>query len=105
MAKERWRRPTDLDTVHARLNRSTESVTISYERDDGTVYTILGYGETFRARVADADAKLPTGEWRRVCVSTPSSIYADLHGRQSMTRTGMLRDLERPVPPREGKAS
>lgn len=65
----------------ARLRRQSTSVTVSYVREDGLHATTVGAGRDFPARVADADSQLPAGEWTRVCVSTPASIYGDLQGR------------------------
>lgn len=68
-------------TVRHRLSTSTHSATCSYRRSDGIYATIIGYGDTLRDRVRDADAQLPAGQWLRTCVSTPTSIYGDLVGR------------------------
>lgn len=64
--------------AHDKLNRTADSVTVSYTRTDGLCATVVGFGASHAARVADADAQLPAGEWRRDAVSTPGSIYNDL---------------------------
>ena len=68
-------------TIRRRLNRETDSVTVSYRRDDGLYATVIGRGRRFDDRMRDADSQLPSGEWTRLCVSTPTSIFADLAGR------------------------
>lgn len=68
--------------AYRRLAR-VETCTVSYERVDrpGSA-TLVGEGDSLAARVRDADAQLPAGEWLRVSVSTPASIYGDLIGRE-----------------------
>ena len=69
------------DAARKRLDRATDSATVSYRRDDGLYATTVGYGVTQAARVTDADSQLPPGLWTRQAVSTPSTILADLVGR------------------------
>lgn len=69
-------------TVRRHLSADSDSVTVSYRRTDDLVAVLIGYGSTFEARIADADSQLPPGEWKRECVSTPTSIFSDLIGRQ-----------------------
>jgi hypothetical protein len=72
---------TSEQSAMRRLARDADSVTITYRRTDGLGAVIVGYGDTFKDRVTDADSQLPVGEWLRVSCSTPSSVYADLRGR------------------------
>lgn len=74
------------DYMVTRLIREADSVTVSYRRDDGTFLTVVGYGDSFIARMADADDQLPAGVWKRECVSTPASIYVDMQGTRNDTR-------------------
>ena len=60
------------------------SVTATYEREDGAlVATKVGYGATRKEALRDADCQLRPGRWKRLCVSTPSSIFSDLNVRPS----------------------
>ena len=54
------------------------TIIVSYRRPDGCYATLVGHGSTLRAKVEDADAQLPAGEWVRECCSTPNTIYNDL---------------------------
>ena len=71
-----------------RLNRATDSVTVSYRRVDGLYATTVGYGRTLKERIAHADAQLPPGTWTREAVSTPMSIYTDVLGREPLPGYG-----------------
>lgn len=79
------------DATHApiisRLRNESDSVTVSYRtvgKNDPVYATTIGYGANVAARIADADDQLPAGEWLRLCVSTPVSIYTDLTGRDPL---------------------
>ena len=55
------------------------SVLVSYRRADAPIVTSrTGYGETYSAALLDADRQLADGIWKRLVVSTPSSIRRDI---------------------------
>lgn len=63
------------------------SVTVSYLRKDGQLaLSRIGEGGDLAAAIADADRQLYPGRWRRLCVSTPATIEADLQGRSGRRR-------------------
>ena len=48
--------------------------------------TYAGQGKTVAEAVRACDDQLPSGEWLRVCISTPSTILQDLrYGRRLMS--------------------
>lgn len=72
----------DEASVRRRLSREAHTCTVSYRRSDGAHTTTIGHGGSLAARITDADAQLPPGDWVRVCISTPTSIYSDIRGRE-----------------------
>jgi hypothetical protein len=72
------------------------SVTITYRRaDENLITSRAGIGRTVKDAVLDADRQLKPGDWRRVAVSTPSSIYTDVKRRPGKARgAGWLKQFE-----------
>lgn len=71
----------EVQAAERRLIRAADSAIVTYKRTDGLVAVLEGHGASLKARIADADAQLPCGEWQRVTVSTMASIHTDLRGR------------------------
>lgn len=76
--------------------RDSFEVTVSYLRHDGlTLVTRVGWGKTLAEAVTHSDEQLPSGEWKRLVVSTRNSVYNDLkNAGQKRTLTGVLARYE-----------
>jgi hypothetical protein len=80
----RRREDTAEMTITRRLAREAESAVVSLTRDDGQRFTVVGRGVSLPQRYTNALAQLPPGTYRVECVSTPTTIYGDLRGRDTI---------------------
>jgi hypothetical protein len=83
-SQPRHRPTSDVATIVRRLGREADTATVSLTRDDGLRFTVVGRGASLPQRYVDALAQLEPGEYVCDAVSTPSSVYSDIRGRDHM---------------------
>lgn len=72
---------------YPRGGRDAFKLLCSYRRTDGMlIVTREGWGKNYRDALTHADEQLKPGEWERICISSPNTIYADLKNDGVMRR-------------------